>query len=138
MLRPVVLCCAGHSCEHELETARINGVLGNMDANTGEGGRTAADRGGDAKREGVSRHLSSLCVLPCGHQTMLCMHAQTLLLLPLRPLCALVPARAGDAQTGWDTDQFLSDPREATLLMGVLIKNGGLGTGGINFDAKLR
>lgn len=27
--------CAGHSCEHELETARINGVLGNMDANTG-------------------------------------------------------------------------------------------------------
>jgi xylose isomerase len=45
---------------------------------------------------------------------------------------------AGDAQTGWDTDQFLSDPREATLLMGVLIKNGGLGTGGINFDAKIR
>lgn len=36
------LCCpmlcvpAGHSCEHELETARINGVLGNMDANTGD------------------------------------------------------------------------------------------------------
>jgi hypothetical protein len=27
--------CAGHSCEHELETARINGVLGNIDANTG-------------------------------------------------------------------------------------------------------
>jgi hypothetical protein len=36
-----VLCvmCAGHSCEHELETARINGVLGNMDANTGEDGK---------------------------------------------------------------------------------------------------
>lgn len=29
---------AGHSCEHELETARINGVLGNIDANTGEAG----------------------------------------------------------------------------------------------------
>lgn len=27
--------CSGHSCEHELETARINGVLGNIDANTG-------------------------------------------------------------------------------------------------------
>jgi xylose isomerase len=53
-------------------------------------------------------------------------------------LLLLSPAPAGDAQTGWDTDQFLSDPREATLLMGVLIKNGGLGTGGINFDAKLR
>lgn len=69
---------SGHSCEHELETARINGVLGNIDANT------------------------------------------------------------GDAQTGWDTDQFLTDPREATLVMLTVIRNGGLGTGGFNFDAKLR
>ncbi|KIZ04907.1 xylose isomerase [Monoraphidium neglectum] len=69
---------SGHSCEHELETARINGVLGNIDANT------------------------------------------------------------GDPQTGWDTDQFLVDPREATLIMLAVIRNGGLGTGGFNFDAKLR
>lgn len=69
---------AGHSCEHELETARINNVLGNIDANT------------------------------------------------------------GDPQIGWDTDQFLTDPREATLVMGVILKNGGLGSGGVNFDAKLR
>ncbi|KAF8060613.1 hypothetical protein HT031_004790 [Scenedesmus sp. PABB004] len=69
---------SGHSCEHELETARINGLLGNIDANT------------------------------------------------------------GDPQVGWDTDQFLVDPREAALVMGVVVKNGGLGTGGINFDAKLR
>lgn len=48
------------------------------------------------------------------------------------------PPHTGDPQTGWDTDQFLSDPREATLLMGVLIKNKGLGSGGINFDAKIR
>ena len=27
---------SGHSCEHELETARLNGVLGNIDANTGD------------------------------------------------------------------------------------------------------
>lgn len=27
---------AGHSCEHELETARIAGALGNVDANTGD------------------------------------------------------------------------------------------------------
>ncbi|CAI9765748.1 unnamed protein product [Fraxinus pennsylvanica] len=26
----------GHSCHHELETARINGLLGNIDANTGD------------------------------------------------------------------------------------------------------
>ena len=49
-----------------------------------------------------------------------------------------VDANTGDAQTGWDTDQFLTDPREATLLASVILKNGGLAPGGINFDAKLR
>ena len=27
---------SGHSCFHEVETARINGMLGNIDANTGD------------------------------------------------------------------------------------------------------
>jgi xylose isomerase len=38
MLYVLLLPClaAGHSCEHELEVARINNVLGNIDANTGE------------------------------------------------------------------------------------------------------
>ncbi|KAI5675466.1 hypothetical protein M9H77_06416 [Catharanthus roseus] len=69
---------SGHSCHHELETARINGMLGNVDANT------------------------------------------------------------GDPQTGWDTDQFMMDVSEATLVMLSVIKNGGLAPGGFNFDAKLR
>ncbi|KAK9059519.1 hypothetical protein SSX86_020223 [Deinandra increscens subsp. villosa] len=69
---------SGHSCHHELETARINGLLGNIDANT------------------------------------------------------------GDPQIGWDTDQFLMDISEATLVMLSVIKNGGLSPGGFNFDAKLR
>jgi len=69
---------SGHSCHHELETARIYGMLGSVDANT------------------------------------------------------------GDAQTGWDTDQFLTDVSEATLVMLSVIKNGGLAPGGFNFDAKLR
>lgn len=69
---------SGHSCHHELEMARIYGMLGNIDANT------------------------------------------------------------GDAQTGWDTDQFLTDISEATLIMLTVIKNGGLAPGGFNFDAKLR
>lgn len=69
---------SGHSCHHELETARINGLLGNVDANT------------------------------------------------------------GDPQIGWDTDQFLTDFGEATLVMLSVIKNGGLAPGGFNFDAKLR
>jgi len=69
---------SGHSCHHELEMAQIYGMLGNIDANT------------------------------------------------------------GDAQTGWDTDQFLTDISEATLIMLTVIKNGGLAPGGFNFDAKLR
>ncbi|KAI0510394.1 hypothetical protein KFK09_010995 [Dendrobium nobile] len=69
---------SGHSCHHELETARINGLLGNIDANT------------------------------------------------------------GDPQIGWDTDQFLTDFGEATLVMLSVIRNGGLAPGGFNFDAKLR
>mmetsp|Transcript_9678 Transcript_9678/g.27667 ORF Transcript_9678/g.27667 Transcript_9678/m.27667 type:complete len:499 (-) Transcript_9678:302-1798(-) len=69
---------AGHSCEHELETASLQGMLGNIDANT------------------------------------------------------------GDPQTGWDTDQFITDPKECLLLMAVVLRQGGLSPGGINFDAKLR
>jgi xylose isomerase len=68
---------SGHSCHHELETARINGLLGNIDANT------------------------------------------------------------GDPQVGWDTDQFMTDIAEATLVMSSVVKNGGLAPGGFNFDAKL-
>ncbi|XP_038699700.1 xylose isomerase [Tripterygium wilfordii] len=69
---------SGHSCHHELETARINGLLGNIDANT------------------------------------------------------------GDPQIGWDTDQFLTDIGEGTMVMISVIRNGGLAPGGFNFDAKLR
>lgn len=69
---------SGHSCHHELETARINGLLGNIDANT------------------------------------------------------------GDPQIGWDTDQFMTDISEATLVMLSVVRNGGLAPGGFNFDAKLR
>ncbi|KAM3220694.1 xylose isomerase [Capsicum annuum] len=76
---------AGHSCHHELETARINGLLGNIDANTGD------------------------------------------------PQIGILLRDAG-----WDTDQFLMDVAEATLVMQSVIKNGGLAPGGFNFDAKLR
>uniref|UniRef100_M8AYY4 Xylose isomerase n=1 Tax=Aegilops tauschii TaxID=37682 RepID=M8AYY4_AEGTA len=69
---------SGHSCHHELETARINDILGNIDANT------------------------------------------------------------GDPQVGWDTDEFLTDISEATLIMSSVVKNDGLAPGGFNFDAKLR
>lgn len=69
---------AGHSFEHELHYARINGMLGSVDANQGH------------------------------------------------PLL------------GWDTDEFPSDLYATTLAMYEILKNGGLGRGGLNFDAKVR
>jgi xylose isomerase len=44
----------------------------------------------------------------------------------------------GDRFNGWDTDEFLHDIYDATKLMLVLLQNGGLGKGGMNFDAKTR
>lgn len=69
---------AGHSFEHELHYARINGILGSVDANQ------------------------------------------------------------GDYLLGWDTDEFPTDLHMTTLAMVEVIKNGGLGKGGLNFDAKVR
>lgn len=49
-----------------------------------------------------------------------------------------IDANRGDAQNGWDTDQFPIDNYELTLAMLQIIRNGGLGNGGSNFDAKIR
>lgn len=69
---------AGHTFEHELRYARVNDMLGSVDANQ------------------------------------------------------------GDPLLGWDTDEFPTDLYSATLAMYEVIKNGGLGKGGLNFDAKVR
>ena len=69
---------AGHTFEHELRVARINGALGSLDANQ------------------------------------------------------------GDLLLGWDTDEFPTDLYTTTLAMYEVLMNGGLGRGGINFDAKVR
>ena len=44
----------------------------------------------------------------------------------------------GDPQNGWDTDEFLNNIYDATHMMLVLLENGGLDLGGMNFDAKTR
>lgn len=49
-----------------------------------------------------------------------------------------IDANRGDAQNGWDTDQFPIDNFELTQAMMQIIRNRGLGNGGSNFDAKLR
>lgn len=69
---------AGHTLQHELYYARINGILGSVDANQ------------------------------------------------------------GDLLLGWDTDQFPTDIYVTTFAMYEILKNGGLGKGGLNFDAKVR
>ncbi|GBG09879.1 xylose isomerase [Paenibacillus agaridevorans] len=69
---------AGHTFEHEIRTAAINGMLGSLDANQ------------------------------------------------------------GDLLLGWDTDEFPTDLYSTTLTMYEVLKAGGLGRGGVNFDAKVR
>ena len=49
-----------------------------------------------------------------------------------------IDANAGDTLLGWDTDQFNTDVKEITLAMVSILRAGGLGKGGLNFDAKLR
>ncbi|MDB6093038.1 MAG: xylose isomerase [Verrucomicrobia bacterium] len=69
---------AGHTFQHEIETAAAQGMLGSIDAN------------------------------------------------------------AGDELLGWDTDQFNTNVKELSLAMVSILRAGGLGSGGLNFDAKLR
>ncbi|KKO53051.1 xylose isomerase [Paenibacillus sp. DMB20] len=69
---------AGHTFEHELRVARLNGMLGSLDANQ------------------------------------------------------------GDMLIGWDTDEFPVNIYDATLTLYEVLMNGGLGRGGVNFDAKVR
>jgi len=49
-----------------------------------------------------------------------------------------IDANRGDAQNGWDTDQFPNNLNDLTESMLVILEAGGFGGGGINFDAKLR
>ncbi len=53
-------------------------------------------------------------------------------------LLGSIDANRGDYQNGWDTDQFPIDHFELTQAMMQIIRNGGFGTGGTNFDAKTR
>ncbi len=49
-----------------------------------------------------------------------------------------IDANTGDLLLGWDTDQFPTDYYLTTQCMLMILKHGGLGTGGVNFDAKVR
>jgi len=53
-------------------------------------------------------------------------------------LLGSIDANRGDPQNGWDTDQFATDLYDAVQAMLVVMANGGIGSGGFNFDAKVR
>ncbi|MGE0761628.1 MAG: xylose isomerase [Pirellulaceae bacterium] len=49
-----------------------------------------------------------------------------------------IDANTGDLLLGWDTDQFPTSFYLTAEIMLILLKYGGLGRGGVNFDAKVR
>jgi xylose isomerase len=49
-----------------------------------------------------------------------------------------IDANRGDYQNGWDTDQFPNSVEELSLGLYEILRGGGMGSGGFNFDAKLR
>jgi xylose isomerase len=53
-------------------------------------------------------------------------------------LLGSIDANRGDYQNGWDTDQFPNNFQEITEALLVILEAGGLKSGGVNFDAKLR
>ncbi|MCJ8208973.1 xylose isomerase [Mucilaginibacter sp. RS28] len=53
-------------------------------------------------------------------------------------LLGSIDANRGDAQNGWDTDQFPNNLEEVAEYMLIILEAGGFQGGGINFDAKIR
>jgi xylose isomerase len=53
-------------------------------------------------------------------------------------LLGSIDANRGNPQNGWDTDQFPTDLYDTVHAMMVVLRMGGLGNGGLNFDAKVR
>jgi xylose isomerase len=49
-----------------------------------------------------------------------------------------VDANRGDLLLGWDTDQFPTDLYLTAQVMLIIMGQGGIGSGGLNFDAKVR
>jgi xylose isomerase len=53
-------------------------------------------------------------------------------------LLGSIDANRGDPRNGWDTDQFPLDIYDCVHAMLIVLGNGGLAPGGLNFDAKVR
>lgn len=55
-----------------------------------------------------------------------------------RGMLGSVDANVGDLLLGWDTDEFPTNIYETVGVMLSILRNGGLGKGGLNFDARVR
>ncbi len=53
-------------------------------------------------------------------------------------LLGSIDANRGDYQNGWDTDQFPNNINELVEAMLIVLEAGGLQSGGMNFDARIR
>jgi len=49
-----------------------------------------------------------------------------------------IDSNTGDTLLGWDTDQFPTDVKKATLVVQTMVRQGGIAPGGLNFDCKVR
>lgn len=49
-----------------------------------------------------------------------------------------IDANTGDSSLGWDTDQFPMQLKDCAALVNVIMGQGGIAPGGLNFDAKVR
>ena len=77
--------------------------------------------------------------IECNHAT-LAAHSfeHDLMVAAAQDMLGSVDANRGDPLLGWDTDQFPTDLYGTTLAMYVILGQGGLKPGGLNFDAKVR
>jgi xylose isomerase len=64
--------------------------------------------------------------------------AHELTVAAMNGMLGSIDANRGDEFNGWDTDQFPTNLYDVTEAMLVVLENGGLGAGGLNFDAKIR
>jgi xylose isomerase len=64
--------------------------------------------------------------------------AHELVYASMNGMLGSIDANRGDYLLGWDTDQFPTDLYLTSQVMYVVLNQGGLGSGGLNFDAKVR
>lgn len=88
-------------------------------------------------QNGLQKHFK--LNIECNHAT-LAAHTfeHDLVVASTNGMLGSVDANRGDPMLGWDTDQFPTDIYGTTLAMYVILAQGGLGSGGLNFDAKVR